>query len=116
MTLAKGEATLKRLVWLEPSSVNNKATLGEVSVDEVVQGLVERDAVHQKAYGDLSPRLEEIGGQREAGTFVHIWFPSRVFRPAVHTALPRIAESRREECGTRRCARLVEESPTNMCP
>jgi hypothetical protein len=68
MTLADDEANLKRLIWLEPSSDGDKPALGQISVDEVVHGFIERDAVHQKAYGDISPRLEEIAGRDAAGT------------------------------------------------
>ncbi len=67
MKVADGEADVKRVIWLEPSSTSESPVTESMSEDEMIHRFVEREAVHQEAYGDISPRLKSLAGRDEAG-------------------------------------------------
>ncbi len=66
MSVVDGEHNVKRLIWLEPSSAEEAPALVRMTEDELIQRFVERDAVHQEAYGDISLRLQSLAGRDEA--------------------------------------------------
>ena len=66
MEVADDSADVKRVIWLEPSSESESLAMGRMSDDELIHRFVERDAVHQKAYNDISLRLQSLAGHDEA--------------------------------------------------
>ncbi len=68
MKVTDGGADVKRVIWLEPSSTIGSPDIAPMSEDELTHLFVERDAVHQEAYNDISPRLKSLAGHHEAST------------------------------------------------
>lgn len=66
MKVATDGAVVKRLIWLEPSAASERPVIDPMSEDELLQRFIERDTVHQKAYGDISLQLESTAGHDEA--------------------------------------------------
>ena len=67
MKVADGGADVKRVVWLEPFAASGSPAMQPMSEDELFHRFVERDAVHQEAYRDISLRLQLLAGHDEAG-------------------------------------------------
>ncbi len=81
MKRIEGAVDLMRVIWLEPSDSEERTTLEEISVDDLVQRLIRRDAVHQQAYADISPHLEAFASGDDV---------SGAWRRALQTSLKKV--------------------------
>ena len=66
LQVAKGPANVRRIVWLEAVDVDQAPRLEPMSSEEMVRQLALRQAVHQVAYGDITPFLEAFAGCEDA--------------------------------------------------
>ncbi len=66
LNVATGPANIRRIVWLEAIETDQSPSLQPMSREDVVQQLALRQAVHQVAYGDITPFLEAVAGGEDA--------------------------------------------------
>ncbi len=66
LNVATGAANIRRIVWLEAVDADQSPTLQRMSREDVMQQLALRQAVHQVAYGDITPFLEAVAGCEDA--------------------------------------------------
>ena len=59
-------ANVRRIVWLETVEADQSPALQPMSREDVVQQLALRQAVHQVAYGDITPFFEAFAGGEDA--------------------------------------------------
>ena len=66
LQVATEPANARRIVWLEADDGDQSVTLQRMPSEDVVQNLALRQAVHQVAYGDITPFLEALAGCENA--------------------------------------------------
>ena len=66
LQVATEPAKVQRIVWLEAVDADQSPGLTPMSSEDIVQELALRQAVHQVAYGDLTPVLETFAGCEDA--------------------------------------------------
>jgi hypothetical protein len=66
LQVATEAANARRIVWLEAVDGDQSATLQPMPTEDIVQNLALRQAVHQVAYGDITPFLETLAGCEDA--------------------------------------------------
>jgi len=64
--VATEPANVRRIVWLEAVDTDHSPNLQPMSSEDVVRQLALRQAVHQVAYGDVTPFLEAVAGCEDA--------------------------------------------------
>ncbi len=62
LQLATEPANVRRFIWLEAVEAGQSPSLQPMSKEDVVRNLALRQAVHQVAYGDITPFLEALSG------------------------------------------------------
>jgi len=62
LQVATEPGNVRRIAWLEAVETNQSPTLEAMSSEEIVRQLALRQAVHQVAYGDITPFMEAVPG------------------------------------------------------
>ena len=66
LQVASDPAKVRRIVWLEAADSDQSPKLEAMSSEDIVRHLALRQAVHQVAYGDITPFLEAVAGCEDA--------------------------------------------------